>query len=61
MADLNAMRRVVMAGKPSFEVVAQHGAGQTDGLHAGAVGLQGAVFNDVGNEVEILLHGFPTV
>ena len=49
-------------GRKAFlEVVAQHGAGQTDGLHTGTVGLQGAVFNDVGNEVEILLHGFPTV
>ena len=49
-------------GREAFlEVIAQHGAGQTDGLHTGAVGLQGAVFNDVGNEVEILLHGFPTV
>ncbi|MNL07613.1 hypothetical protein D3C87_1282980 [compost metagenome] len=42
-----------------LQVITQHRAGKTDGVHAGAVGLFGAVLDDVGDQFEILLHELP--
>ena len=42
-----------------LQIKAQHGAGKTDGVHASAVGLLGAVLDDVGDQLELLLHELP--
>jgi hypothetical protein len=39
-----------------LQIKAQHRTGEADGVHASAVGLLGAVVDDVGNQLEILLH-----
>ncbi|VVN05201.1 hypothetical protein PS647_03548 [Pseudomonas fluorescens] len=42
-----------------LQVITQHRTRKTDGVHAGTVGLFGAVLDDVGDQFEILLHELP--